>query len=91
MSDNILSLFHHIHHNDDGHKVHHCGGKHVEIDPKLNYTITHCPCGKHSIDMETAIGHATDENLESIEVKIQFQEKCPHGGWHMESGKKIPE
>lgn len=85
----ILSLFHHIHHNDSDHKVHHCGGKHVEIDKKLDYNIKHCSCGKHAIDKEIAIGHATNEHLQLVELKIRFIEKCPDGGWHIESGERL--
>lgn len=84
--DEILSLFHHIHHENGEHKVHHCGGKHVEIDPNACYNIDHCSCGKHSIDKESAIGHATNELLMPVEVKIRFTEKCPEGGWHIENG-----
>lgn len=86
--NNIISLFHHIHHEDGFHKVHHCGGKHIEIDPMVDYEITHCGCGLHRINKETAVGHATNEDLESVEVKIKFLEKCPEGGWHIESGIK---
>tara|TARA_Y100000031_G_C7906684_1_gene241958 strand:+ start:60 stop:332 length:273 start_codon:yes stop_codon:yes gene_type:complete len=81
----ILSLFHHIHHKNGEHKVHHCGGKHVETDPNVDYSIEHCSCGKHRIDKESAVGHATSENLKPVEVEIQFTEKCPDGGWHIES------
>ena len=82
----ILSMFHHTHHKDGKHRVHHCGGKHVHIDPKVSYTIDHCSCGKHSIDKRTAIGHATNEHLDSVECSIVFTESCPDGGWHVESG-----
>ena len=82
-----LHLFHHIHHEGDSHSVHHCGGEHVKVDPKLDYTVTHCPCGKHSIDKEEAVGHATSGDLESLEIVVMFTEKCPEGGWHVESGK----
>lgn len=85
----ILSLFHHIHHKNEKHSVHHCGGKHLKINRKLNYTIKHCLCGKHLIDKKIAIGHAIDKDLNNIEVKIKFLEKCPNGGWHIESGIKI--
>ncbi len=85
----ILSLFHHIHHKIDGHKVHHCGGKHKKINKRLDYTIRHCFCGKHSINKKVAIGHATNDNLKSLEIKIKFLEKCPWGGWHVESGMKL--
>jgi len=84
--EEILYLFHHIHHKDDTHAVHHCGGEHKKIDPKLDFTIEHCSCGKHRIDRETAIGHTTGPNLEKLEMKIHFTEKCPDGGWHVESG-----
>lgn len=87
--NNILFLFHHIHHEGNKHQVHHCGGKHIDIDPKVDYTISHCVCGKHSIDKEIAIGHATNERLEPIEVKVKFTEKCSQGGWHIESGIKL--
>lgn len=89
-TDNILHLFHHIHHKKEGktivHEVHHCGGDHIKVDPKLNYSIKHCPCGRHSISKEIAIGHATGGNLKPKEVKIKFREKCPDGGWHIETG-----
>ncbi|MFA5985993.1 MAG: hypothetical protein WC819_01430 [Parcubacteria group bacterium] len=85
MSD-ILSLFHHIHHEGDVHNVHHCGGKHQAIDPKVNYVIEHCSCGKHAINKQTAIGHATNEFLTPVTCMITFTEKCPDGGWHIESG-----
>jgi len=81
----ILALFHHIHHKNGGHAVHHCGGKHQEINSKLNYNIKHCSCGKHKIDKNTAIGHDWDMR----EVTVRFAEKCPDGGWHLESGKII--
>jgi hypothetical protein len=87
--NNILFLFHHIHHNGNEHEVHHCGGKHNEIDPSVDYVITHCNCGQHSINKEEAIGHAANEQLESEEVKVKFTEKCPQGGWHLESGVRI--
>ena len=82
----VLSLFHHIHHNKGRHEVHHCGGKHKEINPMLDYTIRHCSCGKHAIDKKTAFGHATNGLLEQMELIVDFSEKCPDGGWHVESG-----
>lgn len=82
----VLSLFHHIHHNNGGHEIHHCGGKHREINPTLDYTIKHCSCGKHTIDKEVAMGHATNGLLKSVEIVVEFSEKCPDGGWHVESG-----
>jgi len=85
-SDSILSLFHHIHHENGKHEVHHCGGKHVNVDPSVNYTIHHCSCQKHAIDKPKAIGHATDTQGQSISICVQFQEQCPEGGWHIESG-----
>lgn len=75
---NILDLFHHIHHFDCEHEVHHCGGKH----PDLDYNIKHCPCGKHQIDKPKAMGHDWEMNEQSV----RFVEKCPQGGWHVESG-----
>ena len=85
----ILSLFHHIHHFNGRHEVQHCGGKHVSVDPKVDYEIKHCKCDKHSINKEVAIGHATNTNLCPTEIKIKFLEPCPLGGWHIESGIKI--
>lgn len=82
----ILSLFHHIHHKEGVHEVHHCGGAHVQIDPTVNYTISHCGCGKHKIDKEIAVGHATGSNLDTEIIDIHFWEICPEGGWHIESG-----
>ena len=91
MGNKVLQLFHHIHHNEGGHEIHHCGGYHRKIDPAVNYTIKHCSCGKHSIDKEIAIGHAVDGKLEPVAVKIKFFEKCPGDrkgqNWHLESGK----
>jgi len=83
---NILYFFHHIHHQDGQHSVHHCGGDHKLIDPRLNYTISHCICQKHAIDKPQALGHATDSQGQPQEVLIAFSEKCPSGGWHVESG-----
>lgn len=85
MSD-ILSFFHHIHHEGDKHQVHHCGGEHRKINPEVDYNIEHCSCGKHSINKERAVGHAFGESLNASEVNIKFIEKCPNGGWHIESG-----
>ncbi len=82
----IVSLFHHIHHEGESavnHKVHHCGGDHVKINPKITYTITHCKCNKHKIDVKEAIGHT----LRFEEVLVVFGENCPEGGWHVESGR----
>lgn len=87
--EEVLSLFHHIHHKNGKHEVHHCGGKHKKINPILDYTIRHCICGKHAIDKAFAVGHATNELLVPIEVKIKFVEKCPDGGWHVESGIRL--
>lgn len=82
---NVLDLFHHIHHTETGHEVHHCGGEHAKIFPKLDYTIKHCKCKKHSINKKKAIGH----DLEMNEIVVEFFESCPEGGWHIESGKVI--
>ena len=88
MENSLLFLFHHIHHDqkgEGGHEVHHCGGAH----PNSTYAIKHCSCGKHLIDKEEAIGHASaNESLEPFEVTIKFTETCPDGGWHIESGVK---
>ena len=83
--DHLLSLFHHIHHKDGEHEVHHCGGEHKN----LPYTIEHCPCGKHKIDMREAEGHGTERGDDLLSVMVEFKEKCPEGGWHIESGKII--
>ena len=85
--DYILSLFHHIHFENCGHVVHHCGGDHKQIDPTIDYTLVHCSHGKHAIDKQTAIGHATGEFLEPLAVELYFSEPCSDGGWHVESGK----
>ena len=82
--DRLLSLFHHIHHKKGEHEVHHCGGKHKGKD--LDYTIEHCSCGKHRIDTEDAVGHGTEEGDDLLAVTVHFNEKCPDGGWHIESG-----
>jgi hypothetical protein len=83
----LLSLFHHIHHTEQAeHEVHHCGGEHAKVDPEVDYKIEHCPCGKHRIDKELAIGHATGGDLDLLKVHVRFKERCPSGGWHIESG-----
>jgi hypothetical protein len=87
--NDILYLFHHFHYEDGRDNLHHCGGEHCDIDRNLNYNIRHCPCGKHSIDKETAVGHSINENLATFEIKVKFLEICPLGGWHIESGVKL--
>jgi hypothetical protein len=79
----VIECFHHIHHNKGSHEVHHCGGKHAIKDPKLKYKIRHCSCGKHAIDKNKACGHDFNHN----KINFIFHEKCPGGGWHVESGK----
>jgi len=78
----LLALFHHVHHEKDYHEVHHCGGEHRKINPKLDYNIRHCRCNKHNIDRKQAIGH----DFELNEILVEFAEQCPEGGWHIESG-----
>jgi len=80
--DNLIHLFHHIHHESGEHKVHHCGGQHQTVDPKLDYEIWHCACGQHRINKKVAIGHGTNRE----EIEVEFAELCPEGGWHIESG-----
>lgn len=72
----LLSLFHHIHHENGKHEVHHCGGLHAASE----YTIAHCSCSLHSVNRQIVVGHA------SVRVAVRFTEICPDGGWHMESG-----
>lgn len=78
----IIEMFHHIHHMGDEHIVHHCGGRHAEGNPKLDYQIKHCGCGKHCINKSEAIGHDSEKK----EILVEFTECCPEGGWHIESG-----
>lgn len=87
--ESVLYLFHHIHHENKKHIVHHCGGQHKNIDKKLDYSIKHCLCRKHSINRKSAFGHNINIDLNNKLVKIAFSEKCPYGGWHIESGKVI--
>jgi hypothetical protein len=102
MDQEIINYFHHIHHlyrdNDEPeHEVHHCGGDHAKLNPdegyhccdgeieireNLRYTIRHCRCNKHSIDKKRAVGHDVDSN----EILVLFVERCPEGGYHVESG-----
>jgi hypothetical protein len=82
LADAILSLFHHIHHEDGEHEVHHCGGKH----PGVDYTIEHCSCGLHRIDQQEAVGHGTKMDLDLLEITVTFEDECPDGGWHIEAG-----
>ncbi len=80
--DNIIYLFHHIHHSLNEHEVHHCGGLHSGKD----YIIQHCHHGLHRINQKSAIGDTINSKLELQEVKIKFFERCTEGGWHLESG-----
>ncbi|MEK7159262.1 MAG: hypothetical protein AAB575_00155 [Patescibacteria group bacterium] len=77
----ILQYFHHIHHKQGNHEVHHCGGRREG----LNYKIYHCSCGQHCINKRVAVGH----DFNKKRVWIEFFEKCREHGWHVESGKKI--
>jgi hypothetical protein len=100
----LLFHFHHFHESDgvtplatplsdtrpayfDSSIIHHCGRWHRQSG--LPYTVVHCLCGKHRIDMQKAIGH----DLAGAEVCFQFTEPCPKSPledpnpwWHMESG-----
>ena len=80
--EDIITLFHHIHHLNGKHIVHHCGGEHSKIDFKINYKIHHCGCNKHNIDKKEVIGH----DSKNKEVLVEFTEECPERGWHIESG-----
>lgn len=84
-----MYLFHHIHHQDGAEIVHHCGRAHSTEESGLDYIITHCSCQKHSINRESAIGHAYNEKVELILVVVKFKEVCPDGGWHIESGEVV--
>jgi len=83
---NLLFLFHHLHHENGAHEIHHCGNDHVTTDPLASYTIYHCACGKHCISIQIAKGHTINAQLESPLVCVCFQEPCSEGGWHIESG-----
>ncbi|MEI6850801.1 MAG: hypothetical protein WCK26_02425 [Candidatus Saccharibacteria bacterium] len=80
--DNLIYLFHHIHHESKLHEVHHCGGLHTGVD----YEINHCKCGLHSINKQIATGDTIDTKLLMTKVTVKFTEECPDGGWHLESG-----
>jgi len=82
----ILSFFHYIKHNNGKHEVCHYGGKPNEMIALSDYAIKHCSCGKHTIDRSTAFGHTTGVLLDTLNVIVEFSEKCPDGGWHVESG-----
>lgn len=77
-------LFHHVHHDGEIHKVHHCGGDH-----DVGYEIHHCRCGKHAINKEVVctLQHSANE----FPICIQFTECCEleRDRWHIESGVKI--
>ena len=83
--DNIIYLFHHIHHRSNDHEVHHCGGEHNGVD----YEINHCSCGLHRINKEIATGDIIDDKLNQAKITIRFTNKCPEGGWHIESGQTL--
>ncbi len=78
----VIDAFHHIHHSNGEHIVHHCGADH----PGLFYEIHHCECGLHSVDVSSALGH----DFDGKEIAYWFKEECPHGGWHVESGELDP-
>jgi hypothetical protein len=79
----MISLFHHIHHEDGEHEVHHCGGEH----PGIDYTVEHCSCGLHKIDQQEAVGHGTKGDLDLLDITVTFEDECPDGGWHVETGR----
>jgi hypothetical protein len=80
----VPSYFHHVHHETSPPTVEHCGGPHVRIDPRLDYTLEHCACGKHVSDRKCVIGH--DEEMR--EILWYLTEACPSdpSSWHLESG-----
>jgi len=81
--ERILPCIHHIHHNQDGsHTVHHCGGNHSNAD----YTIIHCKCGLHAMDVRyfKLFAHAITETPTVIELISPCPDKG--AGWfHVES------
>jgi len=81
--EDLVYLFHHLHHRAGEHEVHHCGGRHKGV----GYKILHCACGLRNISKQTAIGDTVDKELAKRRLRIKFAEKCPEGGWHIESGK----
>jgi hypothetical protein len=83
--ENLIYLFHHIHHKAGEHETHHCGGSHK----KANYLISHCACGLHRINKRMAMGDAVNEKLAGKQVRLEFTEACPEGGWHIESGRIV--
>jgi len=85
----VLALFHHIHHKNGTHEVHHHDGSHLKQDEKNKYEVKHCSCKKHSITTETAVSHMINKDLKPVEFLIKFSEKCADGGYHIESGKLI--
>ncbi len=44
--------------------------------------IRHCSCRKHSVDAP----HVDGRNWDKEVVRFELHEKCPDGGWHLESG-----
>lgn len=84
--NNILLLFHHLHHCQKGNKtvhiVDHCGNAHAMRDKDVNYINVHCMHKKHFINKKRALGHDADMKP----ILFTFHEKCGTVGYHVESG-----
>lgn len=77
MRELILQYFHKVRHSRKKHEVHHYG-------KESGYNVEHCECGKHSCDREL-ITVPAEKNI----ISIKLNERCPYGGWHLESGEII--
>lgn len=86
--EDILGLFHHYHHSDEGHVVHHC-------EHTGDLEIVHCGC----LTMNNSTQHAVNVNqLECMvhlpdltgipTMELSLKEVCPklgHGWYHLGS------
>lgn len=84
LKDEILGLMHHFHHDFNmNHSVHHCGGKHQILDYSVDIEIQHCKCRKHRCNKQKSFYHLG--YFIPTYTAILLTEKCPEGGWHLES------
>lgn len=85
VNDILLSQFHHTHHENGNHIIHHCGGNHGGIEHTKDYKIHHCIHNKHAINKKKIT--AKLEQFEHQIVDFIFTEQCKENYYHIENAK----